>query len=132
MRLICQKLPDILKKLATKNEEHEELKSAINIRIPLETAFKIKILGEQYGLKRTPFAIDLLVSAVEDAWQTSKQPTLAESGDLRRKYEAFTKTAIKATKKAKKTQKKTRVADTNVNNNDTADIVDIVDITETD
>ena len=97
-----------IQKLSNKTPEHEELKLAVSVRINAETAFKLEILGQKYGLKKTTFATDILVSAVEDAWEAAEQEPLEKSGDLRRKFDTFTKAAIKANKKTKKPQKKTR------------------------
>ena len=68
--------------------------------------FKLQTLADKFGLKRSTFATEILLEAIEDTWQTIDFPPFSESEDLQRRYESFARAIKRASKKPKTLVKK--------------------------
>ena len=99
-------IAEYIKKLNEKTPEHEDLKLAVSVRLEASSSFQTRNFSATIWPKKTTFATDILTSAINEAWEAAEQESLENSGDLRRKYDAFTKAAIKVAKKTKKAKKK--------------------------
>ncbi len=113
-----------IKILNQKTPQYEDLRLPVSVRLDAEAAFKLEVLAQKFGLKKTTFATDILMRAIEEAWRVADQGPLEESGDLRRKYDAFTKAAIKANKKTKKPKKKSTKANTEDTEESNSDVLE--------
>ncbi len=92
----------------TQVELSEEIaKLPLSLRLSTQDTFILQTLANKLGMRKSSLATDLLVEAMQEAWEAAELPPWAESGELRREYESFLKATKRAAKKKQAAKKAT-------------------------